>query len=410
MSSEFRHRASLVLNVVLAVTAVVLVLHKPEAPPAPVATTETTAEPQVSIRKAAGPQYPEVASAQDQRRWLVDQLRAMGVPNKVLARIVLADLDWAWNKRGGEVSLKTHGDPDTMASLKIENAMSLDGEMRAALGEEGFKQWDHENMMREANHGKVQFTPAETEATYALWKKLQQRELELRKATVTGEMDIADASDAYAKSASEFEQKMKSILGDDRYAQSQSLDDTAANLRQDLAKVNSSDSQFQALLYSQQQLNEQRAALDKQYQNDPSSAAYAEQLKALDAAREQEYRRVLGDKAFDALQKQQDAGYTEMKKYQNLWGLDDNSIDSVYGAMKYYQKSMADYESRARALEAEGQNVDWDAVNKNLQQFADQTQQALQTYLGQDRFNKLSQNGVFQWNPPDMSAHVKPAQ
>jgi hypothetical protein len=66
--------------------------------------------------------------------------------------------------------------------------------------------------------------------------------------------------------------------------------------------------------------------------------------------------------------------------------------------MKFYERSVQDYQARARALEAQGQSVDWDAVNRNLQEFSAQTQQALQDYLGQDRFNKMQRNGVFQFN------------
>ena len=172
----------------------------------------------------------------------------------------------------------------------------------------------------------------------------------------------------------------------------------AANLRQDLAKVNPSDSQFQDLLKAQQQLNERRSELDKQFQDDPSSTDYAEQIKALDEARDQEYQRVLGTNVFDTFQKEQDLGYAKMKKYENIWGLDDNTIDCVYGSIKYYEKSVQDYQAQARALEAQGQSVDWDAVNNNLQQFAEQTQQTLQNYLGQDNFNKMQRNGIFQFN------------
>ena len=68
---------------------------------------------------------------------------------------------------------------------------------------------------------------------------------------------------------------------------------------------------------------------------------------------------------------EQDPNYSRMKKYADIWGLDDVSIDSVYGTMKYYQKSVEDYRAQARALEAEGQEVDWDGVNKNLRQFAE---------------------------------------
>src|SRR6185436_17638267 len=111
-------------------------------------------------------------------------------------------------------------------------------------------------------------------------------------------------------------------------------------------------------------------------------------------ARDQEYQRALGTNVFDALQKDQDIGYSRMKKYENIWGLDDHKIDYVYGTLKYYEKSVQDYRARARALEAQGQSVDWDAVNKNLQQFTEQTQQALQNHVGQDSFDKMQRNGV----------------
>jgi hypothetical protein len=153
-------------------------------------------------------------------------------------------------------------------------------------------------------------------------------------------------------------------------------------------------------LKAQQQWNERRSALDGQFQDDPSSAAYAEQIKALEEARDQGYQRVLGPNAFDTLPKEQDSGYLAMRKYANLWGLDDNKIDHVYGTMKYYEKSVEDYRARARALDTQGQSVDWDAVNKNLQQFAEQTRQSLQNYLGQDLFNKMQRNSVFPFTQP----------
>ena len=406
MSSEFSHRARLVLNVFLAITAVVLAFHRsgpvPGASVVEVIPVETTGETPFTVEPGLI-RYPDTASAQLQRKWLVDQLRAMGVPNKVLARVVWADIDWKVNQRGGELSLKSHGDPDTMAAYKLENAMNLDAEMRAALGEEGFKQWDYENLMREANQGKIELTPSETDTAYDLWKKVQQRELELRKARLEGEMDEADVGDAIGTAISEFKQQMKSLLGDERYAKSQQIDDgtaAAASLRQDFAKANPSDSQFLDLLKTQQQWNEHRMELDKQFENGPSSPAYAEQIKALEAARDQEYRRVLGPDVFDAYQKEQDLDYIRMKKYANNWALDDDKIDSVYGTLKYYQKSVEDYQSQARALEAQGQSVDWDGVKKNLKQFADQIQQTLQNYLGQDSFNRLQRNGIFELSSP----------
>jgi hypothetical protein len=412
MNREFRRRASLVLNVVLVVAGIVLALHKPER--APAASVKMVEEAPVATPSFAAPalHYPETASASDKRRWLADQLRAMGIPNKILARVVWADLDKGWTKHATEVALEYHGDPDAMAALQLETDKSKDAEMRAALGEEGFTQWDHENMLREVGRNKIQLTPAETDQAYGLWKKRQQRQLDLQQAQMDGTMDPADVAEATEKAEAEYSQQLKAALGDERYAKSQPTDDVsaAADLRQDLGSANPSDSQFQALLKAQQQWNDQRAALDKQFQNDPTSTDYADQIKALDAARSQEYQRVLGGDAFAALQKQQDPGYTQMKKYESLWNLDDNSIDSVYGAMKYYQKTAEDYQAQVRALETGGQTVDWNGVNKNLQVFAAQTQQSLENYLGADRFNRMAQNGVFQIGLPDMTGHGKPTQ
>jgi hypothetical protein len=403
MSGEFRHHASLVLNVVLAVTVVVLALRKSErAPSAREVNPETlTNKTPAFSNQPKSPQDTNFTSASDRRRRIIDQLRAAGIPNDVLARIAMADLDEGWDRRFEEFLASGKADPNSMAVLQQERDRAEDAEMRAALGEEGYKQWDQGNMLQEAMSGTLQLTTSEADAIYDLKKKLQQRLWDLEQARLKGEMDDAEINEAYDKAYDELNQGMKTLLGDERYAKSQGLDAdaAAANLKQDLAKANPSDSQFQDLLKAQQQWNEQRSALDKQFQDDPGSADYVDQIKALDEARDQEYQRVLGTNAFDTLQKGQDEGYTKMKKYEDIWGLDDSKIDYVYGTMKYYQKSVEDYQAQARALEAQGQSVDWDAVNKNLQQFADQTQQALQSYLGQDSFNKLQKNGLCQFNP-----------
>jgi hypothetical protein len=414
MSRELRHRASLALNAVLAVTVSVLLLHKPEpasAPPTREAGTgggvnprsETNAATTTSETPAIGSQakplrYADIASASDRRRWMVDQLRAMGVPNEILAQVVQEDIEVHWEDRFSKES--RGADADTMAAMQLEHDLSKDAEMRAALGDEGFKQWDEKHMLREANIGKIPLSDAETEAIYALKKKTQQRQLDLEKARVKGEMDDADIDDASYKAYCEFHDQLKALLGDDRYAKSQGMDQGAAttNLRQEMAEVNPSDSQLQELLKAQQQWNERRSELDKKFQDDQGSAAYVEQIKALDEERDQEYRRVLGTNVFDTFQKEKDAAYSTMKKYETLWGLDDSKIDYVYGTLKYYEKSVEDYMARARALEAKDQSVDWDAVNENLRQFAEQTQQALQLYLGKDSFEKLQRNSVFQFN------------
>ncbi len=399
MNRDFLRRLLVVLNVGLGVSAVILVWPRG-------AVVQTTTSPSSRAAPARAPatepsslHFPDAETPAKQRRWLVDQLRAMGVPNQVLARVVMKDLDQRWNKRAAELTLKTRGDPEALTALNLEIERSRDADMRDALGAEGFKEWDTENMHREVDTGKVEFSPSETDAAYALWKKLRQRDLELRELKYQGKIDEAGAGEAYAKDVAEFQRQMKTLLGDERYADTQAVGPraAAANLRQEVAKANPTDAQFQELLNTQQQYNDLRADLARQ---PPDDAAYVQRLKDLDEARDEEFRRVLGADAFDALQKQQDFSYAEMKKYEQTWGLDDAKIDYVYGALKYYQKTAEDYQAGARALEAKGQTVDWDAVNKNLQRFAQQTRQALQSYVGADSFDKLQRNGVVQFNQP----------
>jgi hypothetical protein len=339
--------------------------------------------------------YTEIASGSDRRRW-IEQLRAAGVPNRILARVVQADFAEKWDKRVEEC----RRDGNKIAVLQRQRERDEEAEIRAALGDEGFRLWDQENMLREANIGKIQLTTSEADGIYELKKKMQHSFRDLEDARSKGEMDDAEIEDAYNKAYSGFNERMKALLGDERYGKSQRMDDgaVAANLGQELAKLNPSASQLQELLKAQQEWNERRAQLDKQFQDDPSSAAYAEQIKGLDAARDQEYQRVLGTNVFDTFQKEQDGRYARMKKYENNWGLDDGKVDYVYGTVKDYEKSVQDYQAEARALEEQGENVDWRAVNTNLQQFAQQTQQVLQNYLGQESFNKMQRNGVFRFD------------
>jgi hypothetical protein len=397
-----RFQVSLVLNIVLAVSVVALVMHKSQ--PAPISSAREVAPEKISndvlvTSQPRSPRYSEIVSVAGRRLWLVDQLRAAGVPNDVLSRVVLSDIEEQWQKRFEDSAENGHGDGDSMAKLQLEHDQSEDAEMRAALGEEGYRQWDQGNMLREANMGKLELSESESNSIYDLKKKLQQRQWDLAQGKLNGEIDDSSFNDAIDNAYSDFNQQMKALLGDERYAKSQGTDagTAATNLLHDLAKAKPTDSQFQDLLKAQDEMNKRRSELDKQFQDNPTSTAYAEQIKALDAARDEEYQRVLGTNVFDNLQKEQDIGYSRMKKCENIWGLDDNKIDYVYSSIKYYEKSVEDYQAQARALEAKGQSVDWDGVNKNLQQFAKQTQQALQNYLGQDSFSKMQRNGIFQF-------------
>jgi len=403
VSSEPRYHASVVLNVLLAITVAALALHKANgafatriADAAGVRRMTNDISARTATNQApvfANPQnrsrYPDLNSPSDRRRWMVDQLRAVGVPNDVLALVALEDFEAQWDSRFEEC----WGDMDKMGAVQLAKDLGKDAEMRAALGEEGFNQWDTKNMLWEAMSVEVDVTPSESQAIRALKKKLHQRQLEAEKGRLAGTMDRAEMSDAVNKAYAEYNQQLKAVLGDERYAKSQQLDDafTADNLRYQLAQANPNESQFQELFKLEKEWNTNMSALD------PGSLDYLEKFKGLREAREREYERILGSEALHTLRKQEDTGYAQMKKYENLWGLDAGKIDYVYDAMQQYRKSVGDYQIEVRRLEAQGRRVDWDAVNRNLRQMADQTQRALQNYVGGDSFDKLRRNGVLRW-------------
>ena len=405
MSNAFRRKVSFLSNILLALIVAVLALHKWTKPSAASNPEKDSAKAkdEVSLQETATkapvpgaklktefPRFTETKSPSDRRRWMIDQLRLMGVPNEVLGRVARVDFEAQWESRFDDC----HGDMDKLAGVQLKMSLSKDAEMRAALGEKDFKQWDQGNMLWEAMSTKVDVNPTEADAIYDLKKKLQQRQLELEQGRLKGTMDDAEINHATDAAYAEFNQKMRDVLGDARFAKSQQIDDAFATdtLRHELAAANPSDSQVQELYGVEKEWNKARAELDHEFENDMASPEYLEKARALASAHDQEFQRVLGTDAFNDYQKQQDATYTTMKKFETLWGLDSTKVDYVYGAMKQYQKNVEDYQVQVGAMQAKGQSVDWDAVNNNLQQFANQTQQAIQTRLGANSFNKLQRS------------------
>ena len=402
MSNNFRDQAPVVLSVCLALTVAALALPKSDDRAA--RSTEKSAEETTNeIGSGSGrrpapvharqlPRYSDISSASERRRWIVDQLRAMGVPNDVLALVALEDFEAEWDHRFAGC----WGDQARMERVQLEKDMSKDAAMRAALGAEGFKQWDTKNMLWEAMSTPVDVRPDEAESIYALKKRLQQRQFELEDAGINGKMDRAQIIAAVQKSYADYNQELKAVMGEERYAKSQQLDDdfTAGNLRYELAKVHPSESQFQQLFNADKQWNQSLAELS------PGSPNYLETFNAVNEARDQEYERILGPDVFHNLREQEDTSYIQMKKYADLWGLDDSKIDNVYDTMNGYRKAVGDYQLQVQALQRQGQNVDWAAVNNTLQELAAQTQQTLQNSVGQESLNRLQRNGVLRWAGP----------
>lgn len=201
VSSSFRYRASLVLNAVLALTAGALAVSGSK--PAPAASSTVT--------QPAPRRYSESAAPSDQRRWLAEQLRAMGVPEDLLARIVVEALEKEWSWRSAEILRKSPGDGDALIAVQLEKDMALPAQMTAALGADRFRQWDQANVLRRAMIPRGAVTGGEADAIYDLKKKREQRDWELRLAQQKGEIDQADLEEASAKADAELLEQMRPL-------------------------------------------------------------------------------------------------------------------------------------------------------------------------------------------------------
>src|ERR1051325_335676 len=103
MTRDFRFLASFVVNLVLAVALLIVLLREseraPDRPPVEASlVTATDAKPAVQKQPKTHP-FPANASVADQRRWLVEEMRAAGLPNRTIARVIRSDLDESWDKR-----------------------------------------------------------------------------------------------------------------------------------------------------------------------------------------------------------------------------------------------------------------------------------------------------------------------
>jgi hypothetical protein len=116
-------------------------------------------------------------------------------------------------------------------------------------------------------------------------------------------------------------------------------------------------------------------------------------MRALEVQRDEEYKKVLGPDAFAEFQRNQDQQYQSLKSIGGSLGFTSDDINSLYATIQGYQSEVADYRDRAKALENQGQTIDWPGVDQALQNFSQQTETALRDKLG-DRFDKLKRSNL----------------
>jgi hypothetical protein len=343
------------------------------------------------------PEQPATISKPSTTSW-VEALRDAHISEKVIADVAAANFEDRWHALALENQKKfDRGEIDqaTLSGFDLQHDEEREKQMRATLGDEGFRRWDQTRELADLERSGVQLSDDESSKLYDLRRNLARKQLELDKARLQGTLTDEDAASQSSALYTQYNQDILKFLGDDRYAQMQNGGDTGVSgLARNLNGVNADDSQVSGMTIAQQQWNAQRNELDIQLQKGEVTAEdYQKQIAALDAQRDQEYQKVLGTNGFAVFQRNQNEQYQTLKRLGAVLGFTGNDVNNLYAMLQDYQTQVSDYRNRAQQLQADGQAIDWSAVDKALANYAQQTESALRTQLG-DKFDKLKRSNV----------------
>jgi hypothetical protein len=328
----------------------------------------------------------------------VEALRDAQISEKVIADVAAANFEDRWHALALENQKKfDRGEIDqaTLSGFDLQHDGEREKALRAALGDEGFRRWDQTRELADLDRSGVQLSDDESGQLYEMRKNLARKQLELDKARLQGTLTDEEAASQSSALYSQYNQDLLKFLGDDRYEQMQNGGDTGiSKLKQNLDGIQMGDSQISGMNAAEQQWNSQRNQLDIQLQKgDVSADDYQKQMAALDAQRDQEYQKVLGTNGFAAFQRNQSPQYQTLKRLGPGLGFTGDDVNSLYTMFQDYQTEVSGYRERAQQLQAQGQAIDWPAVDKTLANYAQQTESALRTQLG-DKFDTLKRSNV----------------
>ena len=343
-------------------------------PPEPLSSVRqprTTSEPeQVPKSAKASPSRSLTGPAWQQS---LQQLRDAGVPNNVLAGLVVSDFEIRWQKQLREFEQRYQAgavDDDERARFEARRDDEQEKELRAALGDEGFRQWDKDNNLRDLDLVKLQLSSSETDALYQLRKDRALKDRALAEALRNGEIDEADYNERQSAAQKEYDQQFKTLLGDERYEALQNSEEGMEGaLRQKVKNLNPADAQFESWskpnasgTNDERNWNAGRRKIRIRQRRTKSNCGLwmPPGTRNTSECWAQRFRPVT-EKPGQPL--------SMLKRYANTWSLSESDIDYIYSSVQHYQE-------------------------KNPHS-RDQIEQSLIAYLGPERFDRLKKNDLF---------------
>jgi hypothetical protein len=342
----------------------------------------------------------DAARGSDWHAWL-GQLRASGVPNKILAGLVVSDFESHWEEQQRELQRRyENGEvgPEALTQSISRHDDDQERELRAALGDEGYLRWDRERTLRELRLTETSLAPGQAEAIYELRKTLLTDRRRIEQARQRGEIDPMDADNQLVAVQSQYQKAFEQAVGPDHANATRAEPDFAAvKLRQELRGLEVPVAQFAALTAAQRAADQQLAALDRAIDQSGAAANYDSSRARILASREEAFRQTLGEAGYVEYLKNQSDEYRTMTHFAPAWQLQPAEIDHVYNTMNAYARRVGDYYQALVVADQRGEPVDWSSAEQRVREISTQTEEALKHALGPTRFDQLKRGSVIRF-------------
>jgi hypothetical protein len=166
-------------------------------------------------------------------------------------------------------------------------------------------------------------------------------------------------------------------------------------LRQTFSDFRLTDAQVQALVEAERRSSERLSRLSSQVQQAGAiDSSYDARQRAIDAARTDDFRRILGAQAYDAFEKKRDYRYQTLMQNAAAWLLEEQRLEKVYQLIRDYDRLANNYYREAFDLEEQEQLVDWAMLDMNLAQLSRTAHESLRALLGDAQYEQLKMSGA----------------
>ena len=332
------------------------------------------------------------------RPW-AEILRARNAPYRVVADMVLADFtrradasEREWQKKfdAGEI------DRSTFLRAIESREQEQEAELRQALGEDGYRAWQRDEILRPFATAGIALDGAEQQQLFESGKTLRDKQRELETRYRNGQIDDGLLHSQLSALSDDHLATVKRILGEERYrGTQQEPEGEGANLRRLMSYLKVPPEKAEALVDLDQAREILHDDLNEQVGSGALSVESAQARRlAILAARDQSYEKILGPTGFDEFQKATDSRYEALRHFAPAWNLNTAEVGAIYSALQQQDRAIRDRQIQAVRAERNGQAVDWNEIRQQTQVIHEQTEQRLRQALGPERVERIKQQGV----------------